>query len=73
MGGMILNQMHIVRKTLDSLLLSEKAKEIFLFKFFQGENLTDWPGDEDIKYLQYTYNQVLELMRNKINGGMLFN
>lgn len=71
-AGDILRQMHIVRETLEGLLLSDKAKAIFSFKFFQGENLTDWPGDEDIKYLQYTYNQVLELIRNKIKGDTLF-
>lgn len=71
-AGRILSQMHIVRETLDSLLLSNKAKAIFSFKFFQGENLTDWPGDEDIKYLQYTYNQVLEFIKRNINGNTLF-
>lgn len=71
-AGNILNQMHKIREVLDELHLSDKAKEIFSFKFFQGESLSDWKGKEDRKHVRHTYNQVLKLIKNKIKNNIIF-
>lgn len=71
-AGEVLKQMQKVRQALEELWFSEKAKEIFYYKFFLGEDFTDWPGEEDIKFLYESYNKVLELVKDKIKGNMLF-
>lgn len=68
----ILDMMHQVRTALDGLDLSPKAKAVFSFKFFQGESFTDWPGKESKKELYDIYNGVLQMIRDTINGKILF-
>lgn len=52
--------------------LSEKAKAVFRWKFIDGNNLSDWPYEEDSKKLYAIYNGVLQLVKDKINGYSLF-
>ncbi|QIK58830.1 hypothetical protein G7050_02820 [Dysgonomonas sp. HDW5A] len=71
-SGEILDQMHIVRDAFDSLNLSEKAKHVFSWKFFECNRFSEWEGPEDKKDLYDIYNRVLELIKSKINGESLF-
>jgi len=71
-SGIILQQMTLVREIFDNLNLSEKAKEVFSYKFFEGEKFSKWEGPEDKKFLYDTYNKVLNIIKSKIGGGMLF-
>lgn len=70
--GIIIEQMHLVRDTFDSLGLSPKARMIFSFKFFEGNSFSEWEGLEDKKDLYDIYNGVLELIKNKLNNRELF-
>lgn len=68
----ILNKMRRVRDILDNLKLSEIAKKIFAFKFFNGEPLSAWKGNEDKAFVYSTYNQVEQMVKEKLKGGLLF-
>ena len=65
----ILNKLHLVRDTFESLDL---AARVFEFHFFQDGNFSDWEGPETLKQLYEIYNGVQELIRKKINGSSLF-
>lgn len=71
-SGDILDQMHLVREAFDSLYLSEKAKQVFLWKFFESNTFSEWEGPEEKAVLYDIYNRVLELIKSKINGESLF-
>ena len=66
-----LNKYHQVREIFESLNLSKKARRIFSWKFFEDESFSDWIGPEDKRELYSIYNQVIEIIRNKIRGGVL--
>jgi hypothetical protein len=68
----ILEQMRMVREIVAALELSEKAYRIFSWKFFEGEAFSEWPGDEDKAYLYEVYNKVLEMVKDRIKGEVLF-
>lgn len=71
-SGEILQKMQQVRNIFDSLQLSEKAKRVFSWKFFEGNSFSEWEGTEEKKDLYDIYNRVLELIKSKINGESLF-
>lgn len=71
-AGYLLEQMHVVREIFDTLNLSAEARKIFSYKFFEGEQFSNWPGTEDKKYLYSIYNGVVRLIKNKLNGSELF-
>ncbi|WP_199163426.1 hypothetical protein [Parabacteroides provencensis] len=56
----------------DQLGLSEKAKRIFVWKFFAGESFADWPGPESKKELYEIYKQIFKIILDKKNGKLLF-
>jgi hypothetical protein len=67
-----LQKFNQVREILDNLYISEHAREVFSFRFFMDESFSDWDGPEDRRSLYTIYNGVLELIREKIYGNMLF-
>lgn len=71
-SGDILQKMQKVRSIFENLQLSEMAYRIFSWKFFAGEAFSEWPGDEDKAYLYEVYNKVLEMVKDRIKGGVLF-
>lgn len=71
-SGEILQKMQQVRSIFDNLQLSEKAKRVFSWKFFEGNSFSEWEGSEDKKDLYDIYNGVLELIKNKLGGRELF-
>ena len=52
--------------------LSDKARDIFRWKFIEGNKLSQWPGEENSKTLYRIYNGVLELVKDKLSGNSLF-
>lgn len=68
----ILQQMHLVREIFESLNLSDKAKAIFSYKFFEGEQFSKWEGPEEKNFLYETYIKVLNMIKSKIRGEMFF-
>lgn len=71
-SGDILVQMQKVREIFDNLQLSEKARKVFSWKFFEGNKFSEWEGLEDKKELYDIYNGVVELIKNKLEGRELF-
>lgn len=68
----ILDRLHLVRDTFESLELGDLAAQVFEFHFFQDGNFSEWEGPETLKQLYEIYNGVQELIRKKINGSSLF-
>lgn len=68
----ILLQMNLVRKTIDELNLSEHARSIFEYKFFKDGEFVNYPGDEAQSDLYKIYASVLKLIRDKIDGNLIF-
>ena len=68
----LLDQIHCVRNVFDSLDLSKLARRVFEFHFFQDGNFCDWLGEETQNQLYEIYNGVLELIKRKLNGEMMF-
>lgn len=69
--GEILEQMNQVRSALNTLQLDQRVKQIFHFRFFAGESFKNWTGKENLKKLYGTYNEVLEMVRQRVNGRLL--
>lgn len=68
----ILEKTNTVRKILDDLSLSDKARRVFCFRFFEGERFCDWPGSETEKELFDAYYKVVSLIKDKLNRKTLF-
>lgn len=68
----ILEKLHLVRETFESLDLGTVAASVFEFHFFQDGNFSEWEGPETLKQLYEIYNGVQELIRKKINGESIF-
>lgn len=67
----LLDKFHQVEEAFEALNLSIKAKDIFEHRFFHGLPFTKWEGEETKKELYEIYNKVVELIKEKINGGSL--
>jgi len=65
-SGEILEKFNRVRNLLDDLQLSSKAREIFEFKFFHGNNFSEWGGNESPAELYSIYQGVQKLLREKL-------
>ena len=70
--GDIIEKTRIVRNIFDSLIISEYAKKVFIWRFFCGERFSDWPGAESEKELFDTYYKVINLIKEKLNHKTLF-
>ena len=68
----ILDRLHLVRDTFESLELGDLAAHVFEFHFFQDGNFSEWEGPETLKQLYEIYNGVQELIRKKIAGESIF-
>lgn len=68
----ILEKLHSVRDTFESLDLGTVAARVFEFRFFQDGNFSEWEGPETLKQLYEIYNGVQELIRKKIAGESIF-
>lgn len=82
----VLSRMHEIREVIEQMGFSDKAMEIFEFRFFQGgvfkkqpEVLTDddkeilfWEGEENTKELYAIYASVMNAIRKKIRGELIF-
>lgn len=69
--GRILEQFNQVREIYNNLNLSDKAKKIFMHRFFMGLPFSQWDGPETKKELYETYNKIVELIKAKLNGKSL--
>jgi hypothetical protein len=67
----IFDQINQVRTIADELNLSDKAKRIFKHRFILGLPLSEWDGPEQKKELYETYNKVVNLIKQKLNGKTL--
>ena len=68
----ILDKLHTVRETFESLNLGTTATRVFEYRFFQDGNFSEWEGPETLKQLYEIYNGVQELIRKKIAGESIF-
>ena len=71
-AGITCERMDKVREVIEELALSPRAKQIFYFRFFCGENFKNWQGGESLVKLYNVYNNVTELVKQKINQKSLF-
>ncbi len=70
--GDIVAKTRIVRNIFDSLIISDYARRVFIFRFFCGERFSDWPGPESEKELFDTYYKIIAMIKEKLNGKTLF-
>ena len=68
---LVLDRFEQVREAFDSLNLSEKAKRVFEYKFFQDQSFSDWAEPETRKELYEIYGKVVDLIRARIGGKTL--
>ena len=71
-SGYILDRMHQIRDIIEELGFSDKAMAIFEFRFFQDGAFKEWDGDENIKELYDMYSKIVDVVRRKINGELIF-
>lgn len=67
-----LERIRLVREVFESLDITEKAKQIFSYRFFEDEKFSEWEGPESIQELYNIYNDVENIIRKTINGELLF-
>ena len=65
-----LEKMNKVREIVEELNLSEFAKSVFYFRFFEGEKFADWKGPENEKKLFDVYYDVVELIKERLSGKL---
>ena len=65
-------KMNKVRSAIDEIPLSPRARQIFSFRFFCGENFKEWEGPESLARLYEVYNDVSVMVKDKINNKSLF-
>ena len=70
--GEIVEKTRIVRDIFKSLVISEYAKNVFMWRFFCGEKFSEWPRTETEKELFNCYYKVVNLIKEKLNGETLF-
>ena len=68
----LLEKFHKVDEIYESLQLSETAKRVFEYKFYQGESFTAWKGKEDLRELYAIYNNVIGLIKERLSNNTLF-
>jgi len=71
-SGYVLDKMHKIRETIEELGFSEKAMAVFEFRFFQDGAFKEWDGDESIKELYDLYSRIINVVRKKIKGELIF-
>jgi hypothetical protein len=57
-----------IREMLDTLDITETEKKIFYWKFFKGNHLLHWPGQEKYTAVRESYMKVKKLLVNKIRN-----
>lgn len=67
----IFSQFEMVRNELAALEISELDKEIFRWRFFYGNTISEWPGAEPKSKLYSTYNRVLGILKERITANQL--
>lgn len=67
----IFSEFEQVRNELEALDLSEFEKEVFRWRFFYDENISDWPGPEPKSKIYKTYNHVLGFLKDRIASKQL--
>lgn len=68
----VLEKMHQIRDIFESLDLSEQARSIFEYRFFQDGNFSEWEGEKSQKDLYDTYNGVISIIKRKLSGELIF-
>lgn len=71
-NGELLAMYNQVREVLGEIQLSDYARRVFFFRFFEDESFSDWPGGEDKKTLYETYNKVVKVIKDKLSNNTLF-
>jgi hypothetical protein len=67
----IFSQFEIVRNELAALDISDFEKEVFKWRFFYDNNISEWPGPEPKSKLYVTYNRVLDILKERIAAKQL--
>lgn len=70
--GDIVEKTRIVRKIFETLIISDYAKRVFIWRFFCGEKFSEWPGAETEKELFDVYYKVVNMVKEKIDNQTLF-
>lgn len=70
--GDIVEKTRIVREIFDSLIISDYAKRVFIWRFFCGEKFSEWAGPESEKELFDVYYKVVNLIKEKLSKKTLF-
>ena len=68
----ILDRMHEIRDIIEKMGFSEKAMAVFEFRFFQDGVFKEWDGDMNIKELYDLYSKIIDVIRRKIRGELIF-
>ena len=68
----LLDKIRQVREIFETLDISDKARRIFSYRFFEDEKFSEWEGKESQQELYNIYNDVENLIRKTINGELLF-
>lgn len=67
----IFSQFQWVRNELETLEVSTLHKDVFRFKFFCGNPLSEWPGPEPKEKIYKIYNQVRDLLKERVETNQL--
>jgi len=70
-SDVIFVQFETVRNELDALKVSDFEKDVFRWKFFLGNPMSEWPGPESEGRLYKAYNLVLDFLKEQISVKQL--
>jgi len=70
-SDVIFSQFETVRNELDALKVSDFEKDVFRWKFFLGNRISEWPGPESEGRLYKAYNLVLDFLKKQISVKQL--
>ena len=70
-SDVIFAQFETVRNELEALEVSDFEKDVFRWKFFLGNHISEWPGPESESKLYKTYNLVLDFLKKQISMKQL--
>lgn len=68
----ILDRMHQIREMIEEMGFSQQAMAVFEFRFFQDGVFKEWDGDENIKELYDLYSRIVQVLKQKIKGELIF-
>lgn len=67
-SGKAVEQMRLVRETLEELPITPREKEVFEWNFFHGNPLSEWTGPESSSDLYETNNWIRLMLKRELTG-----